>query len=70
MSSRQAAIEAVRAGLMRWPVSFRRAIALEALARAECAASDDEALPLIQEAHAMLKQWRIDHIYRIRHGGG
>ena len=69
MSNRQAAIEAVRAGLMRWPVSLRRAIALEALARAECAASDDAALPLIQEAYDMLKQWRADHIYRIRHGG-
>lgn len=69
MSSRQAAIEAVRAGLMRWPVSLRRAIALEALARAECATSDETAVPLIQEAHDMLKQWRADHIYRIRHGG-
>ena len=69
MSSRQAAIEAVRAGLMRWPVSLRRAIALEALARAECAASDETAVPLIQEAHDMLKQWRAELVYRIRHGG-
>ena len=69
MSSRQAAIEAVRAGVLRWPVSFRRALALEALDRAERAASDETAVPLIQEAHDMLKQWRADHIYRIRHGG-
>lgn len=69
MSTRQEAIEIVRVAVMRWPLSFRREVALRQLELAECAVCEAEAVRLIQGVHIMLQAWRRDHIYRNRHGG-
>ena len=69
MTSRREVIAVVREGVLRWPPGYRRAVALRRLEQAEAALTDETAVPLIQEAHDMLKQWRAELVYRIRHGG-